>query len=162
MVPDFKIRMLGETDAQVKVACCSAARARFSAASHAESLAFGHTRRDFYLVSLGPGDLARAAANVANVLRAPLRAAAVLTRHAMPHGNRSHRPAQRFLQRDHDIAFNDPPALAFIAPGDNHDLIVLFDFDSNCHTLPFQIADCGRAFSIRLLHTAIRSLPVRD
>src|SRR5207237_8523852 len=39
--------------------------------------------------------------------------------------------------------FHDPPALAFIAPGDNHDLIVLFDFDSICHTLPLQIADFG-------------------
>src|SRR5206468_3360156 len=95
---------------QKKIPRLAPAQARLAPPGYAQALAFGDTGRNLDLISLALRHLASAAADVAKVTSALAGAAAVFARDAAPDGDRADRAAHRFLQGDHDVAFDVAPA----------------------------------------------------
>ena len=99
---DAKIGMAGQADAQEKVSRRAAAFPGFALAGDAQALAVADAGGDFHLVSLGEGNLARAAAVGTYAPAFGPGAVAFGAEGVAPQADGTHRAVHRLLQRHHE------------------------------------------------------------
>jgi hypothetical protein len=101
----LKVRVLGQTDPKVEVTSDASRNSFLPATGDSQPLSFADSRWDLHLVSVLPGDVASAAADLAIGASAPTGAGASRARLVVAHGNGANGPPHRFLQSYHDVAF---------------------------------------------------------